>query len=200
MCTYNISLEDTLLERVRPAFSSEAALQHWMTEMMKALLVSYGDSLSTPSISQSDDEMYDVINERLQHLEAGRYFEGRNDIEYGIEWSYTYNTDMNYSYFLKSQNGYMRVTKVSVNHYSVIAPVFTWPDNKDKENVMNDLSIQYSALKQLEKEGSLGKEDKQFMLQIENILTPYMSEVNAYRGKVFVEIDGERYYVKSFQK
>ena len=71
MCTYNISLEDTLLERVRPAFSSEAALQHWMTEMMKALLVSYGDSLSTPSISQSDDEMYDVINERLQHLEAG---------------------------------------------------------------------------------------------------------------------------------
>ena len=132
--------------------------------------------------------------------DAGRYFEGRNDIEYGIEWSYTYNTDMNYSYFLKSQNGYMRVTKVSVNHYSVIAPVFTWPDNKDKENVMNDLSIQYSALKQLEKEGSLGKEDKQFMLQIENILTPYMSEVNAYRGKVFVEIDGERYYVKSFQK
>lgn len=71
MCTYNISLEDTLLERVRPAFSSEAALQHWMTEMMTALLASYGDSLSTPSNAYSDEEMYDVINERLQHLEAG---------------------------------------------------------------------------------------------------------------------------------
>ena len=28
----------------------------------------------------------------------------------------------------------------------------------------------------------------------------YIDDVNAYRGKVYVEIDGKKYYVKSFRK
>ena len=31
MCTFNITLDDALLERVRPAFASEDALREWMT-------------------------------------------------------------------------------------------------------------------------------------------------------------------------
>lgn len=92
MCTYNITIEDELLERVRPAFKNDDALQHWMTEKMTALLLSYGDKLSTPPCSYSEDETYDIAKQRLQHLEDGtaKLVDGDNFLSqvrtrYGIE-------------------------------------------------------------------------------------------------------------------
>lgn len=71
MCTYNITLEDSLIERVRPAFRSEDALQQWMTEKMRALLLSFPTSSSVPPCSYSDEEMSSIVKSRLQSLECG---------------------------------------------------------------------------------------------------------------------------------
>ena len=38
MCTYNISLNDALVEQARPAFPDETALQQWMQEQISAAL------------------------------------------------------------------------------------------------------------------------------------------------------------------
>lgn len=38
MCTYNITLNDTLVEKARPAFADENALQQWLQEQLSAAL------------------------------------------------------------------------------------------------------------------------------------------------------------------
>ena len=38
MCTYNISIDDTLIERVRPAFTDNAAICAWMQSQVEILL------------------------------------------------------------------------------------------------------------------------------------------------------------------
>ena len=70
MCTFNITIDDALLERVRPAFSSEDALQLWVTERVKAMLQSYGNSPLTPPCTYAEDEMYSIVKNRLQKLES----------------------------------------------------------------------------------------------------------------------------------
>ena len=71
MCTFNITIDDALLERVRPAFGSEDALQLWVTERVKAMLQSYGNSQSTPPCAYAEEEMYSIVKNRLQKLEDG---------------------------------------------------------------------------------------------------------------------------------
>ena len=38
MCTYNISLNDALVEKARPAFADDKALQRWLQEQVSAIL------------------------------------------------------------------------------------------------------------------------------------------------------------------
>ena len=38
MCTYNIAIDDTLLERVKPAFADNAAINAWMQSQVEMLL------------------------------------------------------------------------------------------------------------------------------------------------------------------
>jgi len=38
MCTYNITLNDTLIEKVRPAFADDMAMQKWLQEQVNAVL------------------------------------------------------------------------------------------------------------------------------------------------------------------
>lgn len=38
MCTYNITLNDTLIEKARPAFTDDTALQKWLQEQVNAVL------------------------------------------------------------------------------------------------------------------------------------------------------------------
>ncbi len=39
MCTYQISIDDSLMERVRPAFEDNAAITTWMQSQMEVLLL-----------------------------------------------------------------------------------------------------------------------------------------------------------------
>ena len=38
MCTYNITLNDTLIEKARPVFADDEALQKWLQEQVSAVL------------------------------------------------------------------------------------------------------------------------------------------------------------------
>ena len=38
MCTYNISIDDSLIERVRPAFSNNDAIGFWMQSQIETML------------------------------------------------------------------------------------------------------------------------------------------------------------------
>ena len=46
MCTYSISVDDTLMERVRPAFSDNEAIEAWMQSQMDILLMQLAESLT----------------------------------------------------------------------------------------------------------------------------------------------------------
>ena len=61
-----------MVERVRPAFSSENALQHWMNEQIQAILLQYGDAISTQQYNYSEEEIYPIVKERLQELKDGK--------------------------------------------------------------------------------------------------------------------------------
>lgn len=72
VCTFNITLDDALLERVRPAFASEDALREWMTGKIETLLLNYNsESPTVRPCAYSDEEMYFAVKERLQNLENG---------------------------------------------------------------------------------------------------------------------------------
>lgn len=150
-------------------------------------------------------EYYTFSLELTTHLaEPGQYFAGRTDIKYGVEWYYnnrlggeTYSV---YSQTFDTGNSFFRETKVSSNHYSVIIPVFTWEDNDNKTVTMNMYAFKYRTLKQKEENGEIKQDEKTLITRLEGYLSPYISEVNAYRGKVYAEIGGKKYYIKLFQK
>lgn len=45
MCTYNISINDSVMEDVRPAFADEEALSLWMQQQMELMLIKFAASL-----------------------------------------------------------------------------------------------------------------------------------------------------------
>ena len=53
MCTYNITLNDTLVEKARPAFANDKALQKWLQEQVSAILERYVSSrIESESVHQ----------------------------------------------------------------------------------------------------------------------------------------------------
>ena len=133
--------------------------------------------------------------------DPGKYFAGKSDINYGVEWAYTNRPEMIYSYILDPGNRFMNTTIISSNHYSVVVPIFVWDEDSEKTTLMNMYSFQYRACKQAQDRGEkLTSDEKDLMNSCEKELNKYINEVNAYRGKIFVEIGNKRYYVKSFSK
>lgn len=47
MCTYNLSINDSVMESIRPAFASEEALSRWMQEQMEQLMLQYVANLKS---------------------------------------------------------------------------------------------------------------------------------------------------------
>ena len=53
MCTYNITLNDSLVEKARPAFANDKALQKWLQEQVSAILERYVSSrIESESVHQ----------------------------------------------------------------------------------------------------------------------------------------------------
>lgn len=41
MCTFNFSLSDASIDRIRPAFKDDAAVQAWLQEQLEILVMQY---------------------------------------------------------------------------------------------------------------------------------------------------------------
>ena len=41
MCTYSISVNDTLMEAIRPAFSDEKAFEQWLQRQMDTIIIEF---------------------------------------------------------------------------------------------------------------------------------------------------------------
>ena len=68
MCTYSISVDDTVLERVKPALPDNKAVEAWMQSQMDILLLQLANSLSSKPKSEdglnsmtSKTEMPDIV-------------------------------------------------------------------------------------------------------------------------------------------
>lgn len=96
--------------------------------------------------------------------DPGKYFAGRSDIKYGVEWSYTNRTGMIYSHILDPENRFMDTTIISSNHYSVVVPIFVWDDDSEKTVLMNMYSFQYRACKQAEERGEKLTSDERSLM------------------------------------
>ena len=64
MCTYSISVDDCVLERVKPALPNDEVVEAWMQSQMDILLLRLADSLSHKP--QSEDGM-DSSAQRISH-------------------------------------------------------------------------------------------------------------------------------------
>ena len=54
MCTYSFTLNDKLLDAVRPSFQSEESMKAWMQEQLTVLLQTYSSNIA-------------VVNDRSTH-------------------------------------------------------------------------------------------------------------------------------------
>lgn len=41
MCSYNITINDSIIEKVRPSFANEADFERWLQQQMEQLLLGY---------------------------------------------------------------------------------------------------------------------------------------------------------------
>lgn len=72
MSLRTIKIDDALLDLVKPLFSSDEDLQQWLEEQMASALLAYSSKQrkETPC-SYTDEEMYEIVKNRLKHLEDG---------------------------------------------------------------------------------------------------------------------------------
>ncbi len=65
MCTYNITLNDTLVEQVRNSFEDEQALERWLQEQMELALLQLYNSQRQAVLSKARQ----TIDAMRQHSE-----------------------------------------------------------------------------------------------------------------------------------
>ena len=69
MCSYNITLSDTLVEKVRPSFADDKALEQWLQKQLEEFLLNYYvRQESQHNTCASDQPVPDVV---LRLLGAG---------------------------------------------------------------------------------------------------------------------------------
>ena len=69
MCSYNITLNDTLMEKVRTSFSDDQALTLWLQQQIEELLLNY--YLRQESMSNQQTEEQPIPDIVLSLLGAG---------------------------------------------------------------------------------------------------------------------------------
>ena len=78
MCSYNISLNDTLVEKVRPSFADDQALTLWLQQQVEELLLDYyvsqleSKSTTPPPCRYSEEEAVQRVLQATADVDAGR--------------------------------------------------------------------------------------------------------------------------------
>jgi len=68
MCTYKISIDDALLERVRPAFADNVEIGSWMQAQIEALLQQMADQVPVVDKDMTVEEAYDLVCNDLKRI------------------------------------------------------------------------------------------------------------------------------------
>ena len=78
MCSYNITLNDTLVEKVRPSFADDHALEQWLQQQMEEVLLDYYVShlemrgATPPPCQYTEEEVVQRVLQATADVEAGR--------------------------------------------------------------------------------------------------------------------------------
>lgn len=78
MCSYNITLSDTLVEKVRPSFADDNALQLWLQQQMEEILLDYyaaqleAKSTTPPPCQYTEEEVVQRVLKATADVDAGR--------------------------------------------------------------------------------------------------------------------------------
>jgi hypothetical protein len=80
MCTYSISVDDTILERVKPVLPDDKAVEAWMQSQVDILLLQLAETLSHQSKAQVS------LSSRLRGIaQAPRDFDYKQELANRIE-------------------------------------------------------------------------------------------------------------------
>ena len=77
MCSYNITLNDTLVEEVRPSFASDKALEQWLQQQIEELLLDYyvshleAKSTTPPPCQYTEEEVMQRVLQATAEAESG---------------------------------------------------------------------------------------------------------------------------------
>ena len=78
MCSYNITLSDTLVEKVRPTFADDKALEQWLQQQMEDVLFDYyvshleAQSTTPPPCQYTEEEVVQRVLKATADVDAGR--------------------------------------------------------------------------------------------------------------------------------
>ena len=78
MCSYNITLSDTLVEQVRPSFADDKALEQWLQQQIEDLLLDYyvsrieAQSTTPPPCQYTEEEVAQRVLQATTDVDAGR--------------------------------------------------------------------------------------------------------------------------------
>ena len=91
MCSYNITLNDTLVEKVRPSFADDNALQHWLQQQMEEVLLDYyvshleAQSTTPPPCQYTEEEVVQRVLQATADVDAGRGLMTLDEFEKFVE-------------------------------------------------------------------------------------------------------------------
>ena len=74
MCSYNIKLDDTLVEKAKTSFADDKAMKQWLQQQLEWLLLEHIESQSkiTPPCQYSDEEALQRVIQATADVDAGR--------------------------------------------------------------------------------------------------------------------------------
>ena len=75
MCNYTFSLDDRLVDRISPRFSSDESLRQWMQRQLELIIIRYVDDTAMSSPSKED------AIQRLNDLTSGKSKGGLKDLK-----------------------------------------------------------------------------------------------------------------------
>ena len=87
MCSYNITLSDALVEKVRPSFADDNALQLWLQQQMEEILLDYyatqleAKNTTPPPCQYTEEEVVQRVLQATADVDAGRDLMTHEDFE-----------------------------------------------------------------------------------------------------------------------
>ena len=73
MCSYNITLDDTLVQKAKPSFADDKALKKWLQQQIEWLLIEQIEAQSgaTPPYQYTEEEAIQRVIQATAEAESG---------------------------------------------------------------------------------------------------------------------------------